>query len=47
MIAEVLADVVAWAVWGQDVPGLSPFIQCMCGLFWQFYVVRQLEGFIR
>lgn len=23
------------------------FIRCMCGLFWQFYVVRQLEAFIR
>ena len=26
---------------------VSLFIRCMCGLFWQFYVVRHLEAFIR
>lgn len=31
----------------KDVRCLSLFIRCMCGLFWQFYVVRLLEGFIR
>ena len=30
-----------------DVRCLSLFIRCMCGLFWQFYVVRLLEAFIR
>jgi len=38
---------IAMVLEGSPVRCLSLFIRCMCGLFWQFYVVRQLEAFIR